>query len=372
MSPNAFQRQTLRLLQVWLEGGPDLLPELEQWVGLLMGDDPLGADDNQVRAALAGESRHHQQWLDRQGLTPIFAQLLSQHPLPTLAPAVQPVVQEVWRKKRQGYVARSLHQEVAARAVTAALDAWGGPWACTKGFPLARRVYDQPYLRPSSDIDILVAPENRGAALAALYAIGGKDSSLTIQPNEQAVVIRGIHIDVHYAPMRKGRLRHDPTAEWLSRTERTGLFPGLSEHDELVLSLVHPAVTEYLNARAVRILDIPLQIRRNRERPDWPRLATDIRRLGLANAAFATALRANHLFASNNHPVIPERFLESLKVGWFRRRWWRGWLDRRPDRLYSHSPLLAQALFSLWLNDSPRDCLRALLDKSAIGPGPRA
>jgi hypothetical protein len=338
MFPNPFQRQTLRLLQVWLEGGPAMQPELDQWVGLFMGDEPLAADDNQGRAALAGESRHHQHWLDRQGLTPIFAQLLSQHPFATLAPEVQQAAKEVWRKKRQAYLARSLHLEVAARAVTAALDAWGGPWAFTKGFPLARRVYDQPYMRPSNDIDILVPPEHLRAALAALYAIGGQDSSLTIQPHEQALVIRGIHIDVHNAPMRKGRLRCNPTAEWLSKTERTGLFPGLSEHDELVLSLVHPAVTEYLITRAVRILDIAVQIRRNRERPDWPRLAADIRRLGLANAAFATALQANHLCASQNNPLIPERFLESLQVGGFRRRYWRWWLDRHPDRLYSHSP----------------------------------
>jgi hypothetical protein len=247
--------------------------------------------------------------------------------------------------------------------MTGALDAWGGPWAIIKGFSLARRIYEQPSMRLTGDIDILVAPQYLNDVLDVLYSIGGRKEPLTKKSHEECVYIRGVFIDLHLAPIRIGRMRFNPTSDWLSRTKRSGNYPYLSEHDELVLSFFHPAVTDYLTGRIVRILDIVLQVRRNREPIDWHRLAEDVCYLGLANAAYATAIYVNHLFPSKNGVVVPQHFIDSLKIDRFRRHYWQFWLDRQPDRLFAANPLIAQALFNLWLNDSPLDWVRAINDR---------
>ena len=360
---NDFKQQTLCFLRAWLNNAPEALAVLDPSVLQSVINTLCGDFDNNPDDFLTTRLRKNQQWLDNQGLTPLIASLVF-----SLDPDIRNSV-DILRKKRQGYAGRSLHLEGSARIMTKALDAWGRPWAIMKGFALARRVYDQPWMRLSSDIDVLVRPEDWHDALAVLYSIGGEDGPQVIQPNEQTVYIKGIGIDLHNAPMRKGRLRFNPAADWLSRINRVEIFPGLSEHDELVLSFFHPAVTEYLAARMVRMLDIVLQVKRNREAIDWQRVADDVLGFGLANAAYATALRVNQLFASKHEPVIPEQFIETLNISGFRRRYWRFWLDRQPDRLYANSPFLAQLLFSLWLNDSPRDWLRALADKYASTRG---
>jgi hypothetical protein len=199
--------------------------------------------------------------------------------------------------------------------------------------------------------------------LDVLYSIGGRKDPLMEKSHEECVYIRGIFIDLHLAPIRIGRLRFNPTSQWLSRTQRSGNYPCLSEHDELVLSFFHPAVTDYLTGRIIRILDIVLQVRRNSETIDWQRLAEDVSRLGLANAAYATAVYVNHLFPSKNQAIVPSYFIDSLKIDRFRRLYWQFWLDRQPDRLFAANPLMAQALFNLWLNDSPLDWLRAINDR---------
>lgn len=360
---NAFQQQILHLLQAWVDGGAEHLKTLDPRILRPLVETVRGGVDKAQTHCSVTHSRDNQQWLNRQGLMPIMASLLSQQAWRAPDPESGDSPAEALRQKRLGYLCHDLYLEASACDLAKALNAWGKPWAIIKGFALARRVYPQSFMRLCGDIDILVRPEDQRDALNVLYAIGGKNSAQNIQPHEQTVIIKGVSIDIHNAPMRKGRLRFNPTPDWLSRTQRVDIFPCLSEHDELVLSLIHPAVTEYLVARVVRMLDIFLQIKRNREAPDWPRVADDILRLGLANAAYATALCVNDRFAAQNDPIIPRLFLDRLQVGWIRQRYWRFWLTRQPDRLYAASPLLAQLLFSLWLNDSPRDWVRALVDK---------
>lgn len=182
-----------------------------------------------------------------------------------------------------------------------------------------------------------------------------------------AITIDTIEVDLHNQVMRTSRLRHDPVPDWLGRAHSHGPYRYLSDHDELLTSLVHPAVTEYLTMRIIRMLDVLLQIARCREPVDWPRLADDIRRLGLANAAYATGIRVNHLFGTDGLPIIPTEFLDALGVDRWRQRYWRHWLHRRPDKLYKLSPLLAQALFGIWLNDASGDWARVAAD--VVGGG---
>ncbi|WP_170265532.1 nucleotidyltransferase family protein [Thiohalocapsa marina] len=302
----------------------------------------------------------HGRWLDAEGLLPVLAGLATGLRLREPDRDHDPLPDPAWRAQRLNCVGRSLRLKIAGAAVRDALDAWGGPWAFIKGFALARSVYEYPWMRLAADIDLLVRPQDLDAAVAALRAAGARPIAGSVQGHERALTVRGVEIDLHNAPMSKGRLRHNPAERWLGRRCRIDGYPCLSAHDELLLSLIHPAVTEYLAARLVRMLDIALQVRRSREPVDWPRLADDARRLGLANAAFATAIRVNHLFSSGPDALIPLSFMNALRVDPLRRRYWRFWLDRQPDQLFRRSPLRAGLLFGLWLNDSPRDLLRAL------------
>lgn len=348
------------LLRAWVEDDlAGLAAALDQWAGLSLD----GVGEHQAAEVLPTDTRDRYDWLLRHGLMPIFADMMNKRTRTTLGPDIDDRTREVWRNRRLACISRALRLESVAGKMREALDAWGRPWATIKGFSLARRVYDQPAIRLTGDIDILVGPEHLREALGVLCAIGGRMEPSRKRSHEECVNLSGIFIDLHQAPVRIGRMRFNPTGEWLSRTQRADNYPCLSKHDELVLSFFHPAVTDYLTARTVRLLDIVLQVKRHRETTDWQRLAEDVRRFGLANAAYATAIYVNHLFPSKNGAVVPRHFVESLKIDRFRRHYWRFWLDRQPDRLFADNPLMAQALFNLWLNDSPLDWVRAINDR---------
>lgn len=348
------------LLRAWVEDDlAGLAATLDQWADHSVD----GIGEHQAAEVLPTDKRDRYDWLLRHGLVPIFADMLHKRIRTAPGPGIDDRTREVWRNRRLACISRSLRLESVAGKMTKALDAWGRPWATIKGFSLARQVYDQPAIRLTGDIDILVAPEHLREALEVLCAIGGRKEPPRKRSHEECVYLSGIFIDLHRAPVRIGRMRFNPSGEWLSRTQRAENYPCLSEHDELVLSFFHPAVTDYLTARTVRLLDIVLQMRRHRETTDWQRLAADVSRLGLANAAYATAIYVNHLFPSKNGPLVPRHFIDSLKVDRFRRRYWRFWLDRQPDRLFADKPLIAQALFNLWLNDAPLDWARAIIDR---------
>ncbi len=359
-----FQAQTLRTLQAWAEPDHEITQPEAFLTQALLADDTQDETDRDQGGEDIARSAGRRQWLSSHGLLGIVAALVSQGDSLANRPGTSIPNLVPWQKIRRESLLRSLKMEAAALTVANAFKGWGGDWAIMKGFGLARRVYDSPYMRPSADIDILVSPKGLESALESLVAVGAKPGSSTMHPHEHSLAFRGVHLDIHNAPMRVGRLRFNPSAEWLSRSQTRGPFPYLSEHDELVLSLVHPAVTEYLG-RTIRMLDILLQVRRNCQPIDWERVAEDVTRLGLANAAYVTGIKVNQVFPSQVKPVVPHSFLNGLKIGGMRRHYWRLWVNQGPGQLYKHRPNLARLLFSIWLNDTPRDWTRAILNKHA-------
>ncbi|KAA6187415.1 nucleotidyltransferase family protein [Thiohalocapsa marina] len=362
---NVFQQQTLQALQAWAQQAP----AIEQARKLALLTPVADKIDHKAGPApqrqLPAEQDPHIRWLHRQGLMPILASLLCHYEDAAGDEVTPDAARETWKRIRQSSIMRTLRMEAAGQTVANALNAWGPPWAIMKGFALARTLYDHPYMRGSADIDLLVRPKDHQAALQLLVAKGGTEVPSLKHSHEQCIVIQGVHVDVHKAPMRFGRLRVNPATDWVSRARKCPPYRFLAPHDELVLSLIHPAVTEYLTERAVRMLDVVLQVLRSEEQVDWSRVSFDIKRLGLANAAYATGIRINYLFPYEPDPIIPWSFLTDLGIGATRRRYWHYWMRRRPDQLYAVSPFLARVLFSIWLNDSARDWGRALSDKHA-------
>lgn len=336
-----LEQQTRQLLRAWIDRDEDRIRDIAVPISAAVKDPPT-ADP-------------YRQWLTHQGILPILAGILQ-----GISTSATP---SIWHSIRQQCVCRSLQLQATAHLVSDAMNAWGGDWCFVKGFSLAhRKLYEYPWMRlgAAADLDVLVRGEDQAEALKVLYSIGSASLTRTIQAHEQTLRLRGVHIDLHNAPMSHGRLRVNPVHDWLSHVQRIDGSPVLSANDELVLSLIHPAVTEYLEARLVRMLDVALLVHRASSSVDWEAVVSDIRRLGLRNAAFATALRVNRLFDQSQTTLIPNSFVMSLGIGWLRRRYWRLWQGRRPDRLYARRPILAGLLFNLWLNDSPRDLIRAL------------
>jgi hypothetical protein len=73
--------------------------------------------------------------------------------------------------ERREFAAVTLRLTALARALDA-LRATGTPVAVLKGLPLAQRYWGDAYVRPASDVDLLVDPSDYARARAALVAIG--------------------------------------------------------------------------------------------------------------------------------------------------------------------------------------------------------
>jgi hypothetical protein len=361
-----FQQDALDYLRAWAHSLPKEIPDPEVWVRAILATPNSGVKQG---LTLSNMDFSRQRWLKEQDLFPVITCLVNE--AVTRCPSSFTDIEsyEVGCQFRKIF-GRFQYYETTGRHVAATLNKSGVEWAMIKGYPLSRQFYDQPFQRQLQDIDLLVAERDLPMAIKALEDIGGYHRSKTIEtPEEQIIMVDNLEMDLHTQVMRTCRLRYDPVPGWLAKVQTHGPYRYLSDHDQLVLSLVHPAVTEYLTERISRMLDVLLQVVRCRAPIEWPRVADDVRRLGLANAAYATGIRVNHLFAGQHPPVIPPEFLETLGIDRWRKRYWSYWLDRRPDQIYKVSPVLARIAFSLWLNDAPRDWYRVLKD---FTPGQKA
>ena len=350
---DTLQYDILEYLRRWAESKPSEMPALQDWAASIV-ESRHGSEKSSTNTE---DGNRIHDWLRQEELLPVIRHLANEAKNRKLMHREDSSA-ALSQQMRNGFL-RFARYEVLGRRVAKVLDECGVDWVMMKGYAISRRFYDQPFQRQMRDIDILVAKPNFPIALEALCDSGGQIRTKSRDtPDEKSIIFDQTEIDLHRMPMRDSRLRFDPVQQWLARAQTHGPYRYLSDHDELLISLVHPAVTEYLTMRIIRMLDILLQIARCRTPIDWPRLADDIRRLGLANAAYATGIRVNHIFATGHPPVVPVEFLKALGVDRWRKRYWHFWLDRRPDDLYKASPWLAQAVFSLWLNDSPGDWFR--------------
>lgn len=75
-------------------------------------------------------------------------------------------------ERRRAAVSRTMWIEQVLQETAASLDGAGIPNIVLKGQPLARRLYPSPELRPSNDIDVLVAPERLDEAIEAVGRAG--------------------------------------------------------------------------------------------------------------------------------------------------------------------------------------------------------
>lgn len=264
------------------------------------------------------------------------------------------IVEPLRQLRRRQALSLMLRQEGAAVAGKA-LEGAGIVYVLFKGILLGELLYDDPLLRPSADIDVMIAESDRHRAHGALSAAGFELAPQADQPAYEVSYVRqGANLDVHWHPIEPLRSRVPLTPFFLdTRQGRDGLWYPAPAATFLAL-LLNPAISDYVSERLIQPLDIDRFLRR----VDFdPQPVLDVlKRAGLATAGWTMLEYTRRLFAT----PIPRALEEGLRPAPWRRRHLRRWLDRDPAHVYRRSPWKVRAFFSLLLHDRVGDGLRAL------------
>lgn len=209
-----------------------------------------------------------------------------------LPPEVEPLVE----RRR---AAEALWQSAVADATDAvlgALDAAGVRAVALKGPVLAERLYPDPSVRLSTDVDVLVVPADLERACDALAALG-----YTPEAGPADRYHRRHHHHIHLAGTRPPVVELHfrayagfgvimPAEAWVEqaaeyRTRRGLRTWVLAPPDELLYLAVHAA--GHCFERLLWLYDLKLFLRRQAA-VDWPDTARAARRLGVASALALT------------------------------------------------------------------------------------
>ena len=204
------------------------------------------------------------------------------------------------------------------RLLFLALDALEGQGlrpVLLKGYALAARIYPEPLLRPASDVDLLLAPGDLGAARSALQGLGlsPKPDSDDFYPkayrHHEAFAGPAGLVEVHFRPMAcwgvvwdsAALLKHAVLGELDGREVRF-----LRPEDELAYLALHAA--NHLLGRLGWLYDLKLFVRAY-PALDWARVVAAALEPGLGGPAFYALDAAQRLVGAD----LDARALEALK-----------------------------------------------------------
>ncbi|MDQ1315292.1 MAG: hypothetical protein QG662_1401 [Pseudomonadota bacterium] len=256
-----------------------------------------------------------------------------------------------------GYLA----QRATLDRIDRLFEAQGIPYVAMKGSHVRESVYPDPALRPASDIDLLIAPDDRRRAAAVLLDAGFTAHAEPANISHEATFSQGIvHIDLHWHILRPGRTRVDMTAELLARRQRSNGLWRLSDPDTLFLMLIHPAFAKYVcspNMGLARVADFLLWIQKRTA--DWPEVLRLLRRAGLKTAAWTMLTWFRMLAPPDLHPLL-DAWTRAVRPGRLRAAYLRQWLRHDLPTRWLERPFLIQFGFTLPLHDRPADMLHAI------------
>lgn len=237
----------------------------------------------------------------------------------------------------------------------------GITYAVMKGAATRELIYDDPALRICSDIDILVARNQRVEAARILVASGYR---LDVDPgvvSHEVVLSKDIvAFDLHWDILRPGRTRVPVTDPMLARRRRHDGWWMLSDNDALFLMLAHAAFAKHVSTSQAglhRVADIALWWQRRDV--DWPAVREQLSAHGLKTAAWAV-LSWVRLLSPESFGATLEGPIASVRPGGLRAAYLRTWLNRDLSaRLAKHHAVRLFG-FSGFLHDRPSDAYRAL------------
>ena len=251
-----------------------------------------------------------------------------------------------------------LLQKNALATIRSVLDTQGIAHVVFKGAHFRELLYPQPAVRVASDIDLLVAPEDRFSAVAALVTAGFSSTINLDNISHELTLSKGyLDIDLHWDILRPGRTRIPLTEEIIRNRVDCTTHWGPAPEATLFVMLVHPVINKYCttpHSSVIRLLDILLWM--EQMQPDWAAAAKLLERAGLKTAAWIM-LEWLRLLTGR---LPPEGFMQQISPGRMRRRYLAGWVaGNYSTRLLDH-PWLIQLGFTLPAHDRPGDAWRAL------------
>ena len=233
------------------------------------------------------------------------------------------------------------------------------PYAVMKGAHVRELLYANPAIRPSVDIDILIAPPDRFKAVELLARAG---FSPRINPatvsHEVSLADNLASIDLHWDILRPGRACRALAGDMLARRQRCQDFVALRPEDELFLLLFHPVFSKYLTTPHARLANIAdLVIWGQRLPIDWQELCRLCVRHHFTTAAWLTA---SYLRLLTDSPVFDD-FIATMRPNALKAAWLQQWLDKNFSSRFLDQAWLIQFFFTLPAHDRCRDALRFLL-----------
>jgi Uncharacterised nucleotidyltransferase len=258
-------------------------------------------------------------------------------------------------------LAHQLLQDAVARTASDALNRESIAFVWLKAAAIRHELYRTPGLRPSTDLDLLVSPADRERAICALMSAGGSCvGSATASSHEQVVQLRSVDVDVHWDVLAPGRLRAGVTDEILRDRIVTDTGPRPSNRHMLALALIHPAFAKHVCSRHMGLNRVADTLRMLRA---WDVDADDLVQLTKRWGGF-TGARASLYWLSIISDSVRMSQLDKpfarIAVTW-RDRYLARQIDRNwPDRWVDRSRWVLGLTFSVWLQDSPTDALKAV------------
>jgi hypothetical protein len=198
----------------------------------------------------------------------------------------------------------------------AVLESTGVRAALLKGWGIAARLYPEPWLRPSADVDVLVSPRDFGQAASALSNAGfrqmGEPPRTAFEFSKDVPFLGpgGGMLELHFGYNATFQARFD--AEGLlarSRTVRRGEddLRVLAPADDFVLQCVHAAHHAFAGAKWL----YDLKLAALDAEMDWG-LVLDAARVARVASAVGMALQEA---VRRMRAPVPERVLRALPLG---------------------------------------------------------
>ena len=296
------------------------------------------------------------EFLYRQGLAQLWLEfLLTQDSLPKAFEAIIiSLKQDALNTAADQLMQRVVLQDTRDALLDADID-----YLVFKGAHLRHTLYADPTHRPVSDIDILVRDECKLDAVKALLRAAFKAHHKAENiSHETSLVKKNVCIDLHWHLLRPGRTRIDLNDYLFGQRQPFGEFVGLSNEAALLVMLIHPAITKYVNGSASSVRHL-VDIHRLARSDDinWERLIDMLSASGTRTAAWASLawlqmLADEPIYENLSHQLWPGR----LKAGWLLY-----WLGNNLNVKLSERKLVIRTGFSLALQDSLKDSVSAIL-----------
>lgn len=275
------------------------------------------------------------------------------------------------RREREA-LALYLAQSRTIQQLTQSFDQAGIRHALIKGTAWRDEIYDLPYARTATDIDLLVDETGLSTCRQRLADLGFACVTQGSRGHEETWVRGSVDIDLHWQILAPGRMPEAIVGDVLGRRVRTpGGFWRLCNEDMVAILLMHLAVSKYVCSRHAglnRILDLLLATRRLPI--DWQRVAEAGYRARLSGAVWATVCWVNRMAAAVSAPFascFPPQFSLAVRPGPWRARYLMYWVSGDlPGMLEPRVAWFVRYAFTLPMHDTLRAACVAVLTRLRV------